>query len=44
MIVGVCSLSRAELGDVVSRGEVRGGQTSETPGETEEEPAGRPGE
>lgn len=40
----MCSLPRADLWDAVSRGQVRGGQASETSGETEEEPAGRPGE
>ena len=40
----VCSVSRAELCDVVSCGEIWGGHTSETPGPTEEEPAGQPGD
>lgn len=40
----VCSVCRAGVGAVVSRGEVRGGPTSEASGATSEEPAGPPGD
>ena len=44
MSLSVCSFPRADVGDVVSRGEVRGGPTSEASGEAEAEPKGPAGD
>lgn len=40
----VCSLYHAQLCHAVTRGKIRGGQTSETSRETQEEPGGQPGD
>lgn len=40
----VCSLYHAQLCHAVTRGKIRGDQTSETSRETQEEPGGQPGD